>query len=191
MLPPVAARFVHHDGPLVRLMAWPDKPVEAFSIVRGCPGDDPGPFHLQFRRLPLEFPQIFQVFGLVLCPFEEVVVLVGAAGLQDVQIVVSVAASVDVDELLVVSGEPNLKAALDLVPILPAGLARRWGDIEQTRNGVGHDWVLFLGSMNPDGREVSVFSLISSATPLLVGYKCGIARLCDSRASVLGELETV
>lgn len=125
MFPSVAARLVHHDGPLVRLKAWPNKPVEAFSVVRGRPWDDSGPFDLQFGRLLLEFPQVFQVFGLVLCPFDEVVVLVGAARLQDVQVVVPVTSSIDVDELLVVRGKLNSNAALGFAPIFLAGLARR------------------------------------------------------------------
>lgn len=155
MLPSVAARLVHHDGPLVRVVAWPDKPVEAFSVVRGCPWDDPGPFGLQFRRLLLEFPEVFQVFGLVLCPFEEVVVLVGAAGLQDVQIVVPVTDSVDVDELLVVGGELDLKDALDLLPILPAGLARRWAISSRRARALIMAGSCSYGSMSPDSGEVA------------------------------------
>ncbi|MFE6133304.1 hypothetical protein ACFQ6Q_34350, partial [Streptomyces sp. NPDC056437] len=51
----------------------------------------------------------FKVFGLVLYPLDEVVVLAGASGFQDVKVVVPATSSIDVDELLVVGGKLDPK----------------------------------------------------------------------------------
>ncbi|MEU0429001.1 hypothetical protein ABZ235_36570 [Streptomyces canus] len=121
VVPAVAAGLVHHDGPLVGVLARFDEPVEALAVVGGGPGDDPAARVREFVGLLLELPESFECFGLLVLPIDEVVVVVGAPRLKEVKVVVPVAAAVGTDEFFVGGGEVTPSCSWTAPQSVPRG----------------------------------------------------------------------